>query len=112
MQIAQINLPLFNNDSLPISHAHKILRGDLCQHFGGFTVWDAQGAWVHNGEVFDEPVKVYQVAFDDAFRNDDALRYIARNAANAGNQLSVYLVINGKAEIIDLAREKIEKTSA
>jgi hypothetical protein len=101
MRIAQINLPLFNNDSLPIAPAHKALASDLVGQFGGFTAWDAQGAWAHNGELYHEPVKVYQVAYSGSNGDDEIIRAFALKAGIAGGQISVFAVIDGKPELLE-----------
>lgn len=103
MRIAQINLPILDNNGAGINAVHDALQLDLCNFFGGFTVFEGRGAWVDNGKLYQEPVMVYQVAFDpNADGVADLLRAIARDYGKAGKQIAMFLVIDGEAEIITI----------
>jgi hypothetical protein len=103
MRIAQLNLPVFGNDGVNLDAVHNALSVDLCQFFGGFTVTQGRGAWVDAGKLYHEDVKVYQIAFDaNADGVADLLRAIARDYGKAANQIAMFLVIDGAAEIITI----------
>lgn len=107
MRIAQINLPLLNNDGAPVTEAHEWLQRNVCRVFGGYTVWEGQGAWMHEGKLFAEPVAVYQIAmpFKDWTEKDASpkrIREIAKEAASKAGQLAVFVMVDGDVEIIAL----------
>lgn len=101
MRIAQINMPLALNDGTPALAAHAYLEQRLCDVFGGFTSWNGNGAWMDNGKLYAEPVKVYQIAYDEnSIAHDfDAVPIIAREAGRRAAQIAVFYVIDGKATI-------------
>lgn len=65
MQLWQINIPTKDNNGFGNGMSHRRFAAELASLFGGFTSWEANGAW-HNGErLYDEPVRVYQVACEE-----------------------------------------------
>ena len=107
MRLASITLPVYLNDGKTrASDAHEWLQNQLCDIFGGFTVWNADGAWKHDGKIYAEPVKVYQVAYDpesaaasDAF---GAFEHLARFAGKRADQIAVFYSVDGEAKILQL----------
>jgi hypothetical protein len=75
MQLWQITIPMQDNDACPNPWAHRQFSAELAARFGGFTSWEANGAWADaSGDYVSrggdniqyEPVRVYQVASSDA----------------------------------------------
>jgi len=107
MRLAQITLPVFLNDGTTrATDAHEWLQNQLCDIFGGFTVWNADGAWKHDGKIIAEPVKVYQIAVDPdsaaASETYGAIEHLARFAGKRANQIAVFYAYDGEAHIIGL----------
>lgn len=48
---------------LPRHLASPVFRKYLGIATGGFTAWDAEGYWEDKGQVFDEAITVFRVAF-------------------------------------------------
>jgi hypothetical protein len=72
--------------------------------FGGCTVREAQGYWMHEGKLFNEPVIELVSAYAPSEFNDATLREIATQAGHAGKQLAIYTrFASGEVELIDTA---------
>lgn len=102
MRIAQINLPLFDNDGASLASVHENLQRDLCTIFGGYTVTEGQGAWMDGGKLYAEPVAIYQVAYDHRVTADQSVIDAAQHYGRAAKQIAVFYVIDGKATIADI----------
>lgn len=103
MRIAQINLPTFDNAGVHLDAVHAELHRDLCDVFGGFTVTDGRGAWVDNGKLYFEAVKVYQIAYEPGAANELAIRNIAVRIGRRAKQVAIFYAIDGEAKIVDLS---------
>lgn len=65
MNLWQINIPLNDNAGARVMLAHRKFAEYLAAAFGGFTSWEANGAWRDpetNGGVQFEPVRIYEIA--------------------------------------------------
>lgn len=102
MRIAQINLPVFDNNGVNLDDVHANLANNLCVVFGGFTVWQARGAWVDDGKLYQEDVKVYQVAYEPDHVARNNLRALTIRAGKEARQIAMFLVIDGETEIITI----------
>lgn len=102
MRIFQINLPVLDNNGAGMVHVHEKLQRDLCAAFGGYTVTEAQGAWMDKGKLYAEPVMVYQVAYDPRIIPVDLLREMAQFTGKAAKQIAIFIVIDGEAEILEI----------
>ena len=103
MQVAQLNVPAYDNDGVMIPHVAEEAKRMLCRTFGGFTALPAQGGWLDldTGKVQMEPMHVLQVSMDVSSTNEDTLRDIARMVAREANQKVVYVVhANGHTELV------------
>lgn len=102
MIIAQINLPEFDNNNMPVTDAHHYLQTKLGKTYGGFSRWSAGGYWIDgNGVPIAEPVYIYQVAVPDETHASDIWE-IAIKAGQLAKQEAVFYVFDGKASIVDL----------
>lgn len=83
---------------------HDALRAALCGAFGGFTMTYGVGGWVDGDyNVIRDSVCIYDVAMEQARKNDSKLRDIAIEAGKALGQQSVYLrYSSGSTAIISL----------
>jgi hypothetical protein len=104
MKLAQINLPVSDNEGRPLDIQHEDLADTLCAVFGGCTVTDGVGMWKDGGKLYREPVRVYQVATPNP-ADYHIVREIARKAGIAADQLAVFFAFDGKPEILDLRHE-------
>lgn len=103
MRIAQINLPLYSNEHTPLTRTHEALKNDLLVMFKGFTMWEAQGAWIdESGTMFAEPVMVYQVAYEPDHTIRETIRSIAKRIGRMSHQFAVFIVLDGESEIIEI----------
>jgi hypothetical protein len=102
MIVAQLNLPLLDNAKRPMPQVHLGLVRSLIAAFGGATSTDGRGYWVDEktGELFDETVRIYTVAIE-RHQSRQFLK-IAQHFARKADQLALYTVIDGKAEITAL----------
>lgn len=105
MRIAQINLPVNFNNGAPADVAHEYIRNRLCRVFGGFTSWAGNGAWIDDdGKLYAEPVVVYQVAYDETLPSMPGnIRTIAEHAGRLAEQLAVFYIVDGVAEIVNIS---------
>ncbi len=102
MRIAQINLPVLDNNGAGMVHVHEKLQRDLCAAFGGYTVTEAQGAWMDKGKLYAEPVMVYQVAYEPNSTAVSQLKAEARHIGAMAKQIAIFIVIDGEAEILEI----------
>jgi hypothetical protein len=102
MITAQINLPKLDNDGVALDGAHADLKRELLAQFGGATVWDAQGLWLDDGKVYAEEVGVYQVAISSDADAANSIRALAIKAGRGAKQLAMFVIIDGKPEIITI----------
>lgn len=108
MRIAQINLPILDNDGNSLLDLHETIQRDLCNIFGGYTVFEARGGWLapsteqELGKLYQETVMVYQIAYNPADGAQHTIRAYAERYGKAAKQLAVFIVIDGEVEIIDL----------
>jgi hypothetical protein len=102
MRIAQINLPVFDNNGVNLDAVHETLARNLCVIYGGFTVTAGRGAWVDNGRLYHEDVKVYQVAYDPAQIGAQRMRDTAQYIGRMAKQIAMFIVIDGEAEILTI----------
>jgi hypothetical protein len=102
MRIAQINLPVLDNNGAGMVHVHEKLQRDLCTIFGGYTVTEAQGAWMDKGKLYAEPVMVYQVAYEPNASERQKIRMVADRAGKAAKQIAMFVVLDGEAEIVEI----------
>lgn len=102
MKIARIHFPTLGNNGDPLYGVIGVLEKRLMQEFGGFTYWNAQGAWKSdNGRVYKEPVTVYEVAYEGYENHDLTIRGIAVAVGRLAEQEAVFVIIDGNAEILD-----------
>jgi hypothetical protein len=95
MRIAQINLPVFDNNGVNLDAAHVALANDLITLFGGFTVWQGRGAWADNGKLY------YEYEPDHVIR--ETIRAVAKRIGRQAGQLAMFIVMDGESEIIEIA---------
>lgn len=90
MKLAQIILPLRDNNGESLTWQHAQLRHDLREAWGGYTAVDAEGSWANEGRIMTEPVIVYHIAMErqDVIR----LRELAASVAQAARQECVMIV--------------------
>lgn len=103
MRIAQINLPVFDNNGVNLDATHVALANDLIALFGGFTVWQGRGAWADNGKLYYEDVKVYQVAYEPDHIIRETIRAVAKRIGRQAGQLAMFIVMDGESEIIEIS---------
>lgn len=78
--------------------ADEIKRA-LSEKFGGYTTYDAQGGWINEeGELIDEPVKVYETYTDNA--RYSVFRSIAHNVRVTTGEDAVMFTINNESHFI------------
>lgn len=53
---AKIIVPKHDNAGRDLSNLAHQVETELCSKFGGCTARDANGMWLHDGKLFDEPV--------------------------------------------------------
>eukprot|EP01037_Dinobryon_pediforme_P019097 gene19097-19456_t len=101
LAVSSINLPVAMNDGRSAAFANRWLAGKLCKEFGGCTVTEGRGMWVSDdGELFDEAVNVYQVAHRSTAGAAAYLKALAMEAGRMAEQMAVYFIIAGKANVI------------
>jgi hypothetical protein len=100
MKLAQIVLPVFDNEGDSLQWAHDYLAHLLLEKFGGYTrLNQATGAWKNGDRVQIEGVYVYLTAVERAAVID--LRDIAAKVAREAKQDCVMIVTpNGDVEFI------------
>lgn len=73
MQLWQITIPTVDNNGFGTGMAHRRFSAELSALFGGFTSWEANGAWADaSGEYVSrgtdniqyEAVRIYQIAVE------------------------------------------------
>lgn len=103
MQKIEIIIPKLNNSGESLDAVIAGIKTNMCQLFGGFTAFDAQGGWISNeGELFQEQVTVLVSAVaDDQAEEAKMIIAIARNVLEITDQLAVFISIDGKAQIIE-----------
>lgn len=107
MILASIILPLTDNKGQPIASIHDGLEETLIDLFGGVTSSVRQGAWKHEGKVYREAVRQYDVFVDETDQGkfykgvtERAFRYIAQDVGQAAGQIAVSIIVDGKPEIV------------
>jgi hypothetical protein len=104
MREALIILPTHDNHGHDLSEVRKATLTRMIDAFGGCTVRQAQGYWLHEGKLFNEPVTELVSAYAPSDFNDATLREIATQAGHDGKQLAVYTrFASGEVELIDTA---------
>ena len=101
MQKVEIIIPQTNNSGESLGAVIAGVKTNLCNLFGGYTAFEAQGGWVSDsGELFEEPVVVLISA---ATKASDAqlITTIARDVLEITDQLAMFISIDGQAQIID-----------
>ena len=102
LHVAEINFPTHDNDGAALM-APTLIQRELCQHFGGCTVYDGHGSWVNaQNKLFSEPVKIIKCAIENSQRNRQIIKDIVVRYGRIARQEAVYYSIDNKAEIIDL----------
>ena len=105
MREARVILPLFHRDGGPIPDVHEYFKRTLASTFGGFTSTTGQGGWVKadTGELFAEPVNVYDVAMVNTPENAETLRSLALKAGSLAGQYAMYIRLpSGEVVIPDV----------
>jgi hypothetical protein len=101
MREALIILPKADNHGNDLANVRKATITRMIDAFGGCTVRDAQGYWMHEGKLFNEPVTELVSAYAPTDFNDQTLREIAENAGHAAHQLCMYVrYASGDVELI------------
>lgn len=97
MREARIILP----DAAPASVLTSIINS-IVDHFGGATVWAAQGYWIGPGEKrLDEAVRIVDIAYKPSRDGDNQLFDIARDFCVKAHQVEVYLRYgNGHVQLV------------
>lgn len=103
MREGLIILPQADNSGNSLETLGNDLAASIGRAFGGCTVTEGRGIWVDIGEVYDEPVWQFTVAYSPSAENDRQLRRLAENYGLAAKQLTVYVrFASGTVEIIDI----------
>lgn len=104
MREALIILPKADNHGHDLAKVREATLTRMIDAFGGCTVREAQGYWMHDGKLFNEPVTELVSAYAPSEFNDATLREIATHAGHDGKQLAVYTrFASGEVELIDTA---------
>jgi hypothetical protein len=78
---------------------HLLLQTRLAKHFNGWTGWPSVGGWRNGeGEIETEQSRTYEVAISIHDRN--VFRDIIAQWGHAYGQESVYVVVDGKANLL------------
>lgn len=89
---AQLILPKNGNDGSDLSEIHAGLFVDLCVKYGGCTVAYGLGGWVDpDGNIQQEPVNIYNVAYDPEAAPIEELERIACDYGARAGQKAVYM---------------------
>ncbi|MGH1415361.1 MAG: molybdenum cofactor biosynthesis protein MoaE [Pelagimonas sp.] len=98
----ELIIPAQDNDGSDNSAIITAAIKDMCQLYGGATVYDAAGYWINdNGHLYEDAVKVLVSA---ATKPDEAkaeLTKLARDILDATDQEAVFVSVGGDAEIIE-----------
>lgn len=99
MKLAQIILPKFDNAHTPLVTQHAIVRGELLDRWGGYTMTEGFGGWRSDGKDIAEPVNIYSVAMERAAVVE--FRQWAKGVCTLTRQQCVMIVTpNGDVEFI------------
>ena len=93
----------------------KQLALELCTRFGGCTVIDSHGMWLDGqGNLYDEPGKMFVVAGNDTDSNNEAIKHVAHDFGRMMDQLAIYYRdFTGQVHIDDLPHHAtIEQVAA
>jgi hypothetical protein len=102
MDIAQIMFPKYDNQGHKLT-TPKMLEKELCQKFGGCTVYDGNGSWINNkGKLYAEPVSIIQTAYKNTAKNKSFIKKLIVKYGKLSSQEAVFLSLNNKAKIINL----------
>ena len=93
-------MPVNNNNGVELTSLHARLKTEIVTVFSGCTITNGQGVWFDNGIIYDEPIKIYEIAINAA--KVSILVDIAKKYAAEADQLAVYYTIDGKAFIDDV----------
>ena len=101
MKLARITLPAAGNLGADLWHEHQLLKQTILNHWGGYTSFHADGAWLPPGA--DRPqaerVVVYEVAM--ALGDAPKLRAVAARFARICDQQCVMIVTpNGDVDFV------------
>lgn len=104
MRMAQINLPILDNNGNHLWEVNGQLKRMLSNHFGGYTKLQGTGGWKDaKGQVIQEEVYVYQVAMHDTPSNCETLRQIAMHIGTIAEQQAMFIMLpSGQVEIVDI----------
>ena len=120
MILAQLNLPTTTNSGKSTKKYLNQLEVETCKKFGGLTKYDklpfifklklamfrmfnvktGDGMWVENGKLFNDKLKIYQVAIQP--RDKKEFITMCKKYGKLTKQLAIYVVINNKPRIINL----------
>lgn len=111
MKLAKIILPLMDNEHRNLFFAHQALKHQLLANWGGYTSYQADGAWRDPaGKVHPELVMVYEVAMSPA--DIPELRGVALGICHEAKQQSVMIVTpNGDVDFIKPAEKTVDRGS-
>lgn len=103
----KIILPAKDNKGNDLAYLQALLKRDLCNQFGGYTVTAGAGGWWKAPEdkkdspkIYQENVYIYHVSFVPTEENINKLLTIAKTYGKICEQFCMYVVINNKARII------------
>ncbi|UDL89830.1 hypothetical protein LGH82_33155 [Mesorhizobium sp. PAMC28654] len=104
MREALMIIPKADNHGHDLSNVRKATLTRMIDAFGGCTVRDAEGYWLDNGKLYQEPVTELVSAYTPTDFNDATLREIATQAGHDAKQLAVYVrFASGEVELINTA---------
>lgn len=92
--------PVNFNNSEPIPQDKlDALEKHLCELAGGFTMSEAEGAWVNEGKLYHEPMRRYMIGV--SADGIDALEdYAVDTLKQDFGQINVWVEVDGEAEIL------------
>jgi len=107
MKLAQLILPLLDNNGESLFYQHEQLKHDLLKAWGGYTVQDGAGCWKNVvGKIMAEQVRVYSIAM--SITDAQKLRLLALELAAAARQESVMIILpDGTVEFVQPMKEEV-----
>jgi hypothetical protein len=98
----KIIIPVHDNDGSDNADVLDRTIRRMCTLFGGATVYQARGFWLNDeGRLFIDDVNVVVSAATKVDEAREALRALARDVLSLTDQESVFISIDGAAEIIE-----------